>query len=83
MKFGFRTPTLRKRIAARTSPARAVRHRLGLKAPAGLGWLTSPRKAMYNRLYGRTSVDATKGSGLGSVVVFAVIVAVVTYVIVH
>jgi hypothetical protein len=56
MKFGFRTPSLRKRIAARTSLRRYVRHSLGFKAPRGWGWLTNPRRAAYNRLYNRTTV---------------------------
>lgn len=55
MKFGFRAPSLKKRIAARTSPARFVRHSLGLKAPRGWGWLTNPKKAAYNRVYSRTT----------------------------
>ncbi|TWI78003.1 hypothetical protein IQ13_4247 [Lacibacter cauensis] len=55
MKFGFRKPSLKKRIAARTSLKRVVRHNLGLKAPRGLGWLTNPKKAAYNRVYNRTS----------------------------
>ena len=56
MKFGFRIPSLRKRIAARTSLARYVRHDLGLKAPRGWGWLTNPRRALYNRVYNRTTI---------------------------
>jgi len=56
MKFGIRKPSLRKRIAARTSLKRVVRHSLGLKAPRGWGWLTNPRRAAYNRIYNRTSV---------------------------
>lgn len=60
MKIGLRTPSLKKRIAARTSLKRAVRHSLGIKAPRGLGWLTNPRKAAYNRIYNRT----TKGCAL-------------------
>lgn len=56
MKFGFRIPSLRKRIAARTSLKRIVRHSLGLKAPRGWGWLTNPRRALYNRMYYRTTV---------------------------
>lgn len=56
MKVGLRIPSLKKRIAARTSPARWVRHSLGLKAPRGWGWLTNPRKAAYNRVYNRTTV---------------------------
>ncbi|HUY35327.1 MAG TPA: hypothetical protein VMV69_21460 [Pirellulales bacterium] len=55
MKFGFRIPSLRKRIAARTSWKRFVRHNLGLKAPRGWGWLTNPKKALYNRIYRRTT----------------------------
>lgn len=55
MKFGPRIPSLKKRIAARTSPARFIRQSLGLKAPRGWGWLTNPQKAAYNRVYNRTS----------------------------
>jgi hypothetical protein len=53
MKFGFRVPSLKKRIAARTSASRIVRHSLGLKAPRGWGWFTNPKKAAYNRVYSR------------------------------
>jgi hypothetical protein len=56
MKFGIRKPSLRKRIAARTSLKRYVRHSLGFKAPRGWGWLTNPRRAAYNRVYNRTTV---------------------------
>ena len=55
MKFGFRIPSLTKRIAARTSLKRVVRHNLGFKAPKGLGWITDPKKAMYNKVYNKTS----------------------------
>jgi len=55
VRFGFRIPSLRKRISARTSLKRYVRNNLGLKAPRGWGWLTSPRKAAYNRVYNRTT----------------------------
>jgi hypothetical protein len=55
VRFGFRVPSLKKRLSARTSLKRAVRHRLGLKAPRGWGWLTNPRKAVYNRIYSRTT----------------------------
>jgi hypothetical protein len=58
MKFGIRTPSLRKRIAARTSWKRVVRHSLGFKAPRGFGWFTNPRRAAYNRIYNRTTVKA-------------------------
>ena len=57
MKFGIRRPSFRKSIAARTSWKRAVRHSLGLKAPRGMGWLTNPKKAAYNRVYSRATVS--------------------------
>ena len=59
MKFGFRVPSLSKRIAARTSWKRVVRNNLGFKAPRGMGWLTNPKKAAYNRIYNRTTVGCS------------------------
>jgi hypothetical protein len=55
MKFGFRIPSITKRIAARTSAKRIIRHNLGFKAPRGWGCLTDPKRAAYNRVYNRTS----------------------------
>jgi len=54
MKFGFRIPNLNKRIAARTSVKRIIRHNLGFKAPRGWSWVTKTKKALYNRVYNRT-----------------------------
>jgi hypothetical protein len=65
MKFGIRIPSFKKRVAARTSWKRVVRHNLGLKAPRGWGWVTNPKKAAYNRVYNRTTVgleSSTRGS---------------------
>jgi hypothetical protein len=64
MKYGFRKPSLRKSIAARTSIKRYIRQSMGLKAPRGWGWLTNPKKAAYNRIYYRTTFgwrDLVKG----------------------
>ena len=55
MKFGFRIPSLTKRIAARTSVKRIIRHNLGFKAPRGMGWITDPKRALYNKVYNKTS----------------------------
>jgi hypothetical protein len=74
MKFGIRTPSLRKRIAARTSLKRVVRHSLGVKAPRGWGWLTNPRRAAYNRVYNRTTVGCLVIFPL-PLLIFAAIVA--------
>jgi hypothetical protein len=55
MKFGFRIPSIAKRIAARTSIKRMVQNELGLKAPRGYGWITNPHKFVYNKVYNKTS----------------------------
>ncbi len=55
MKFGFRIPNFNKRIAARTSVKRIIRHNLGFKVPRGMGGVTDPEKAVYNKVYNKTS----------------------------
>jgi len=55
MKFGFRVPSITKRIAARTSLKRFARQSLGLKAPRGFGIITDPKRAVYNKIYNKTS----------------------------
>jgi len=55
MKFGMRKPSIRKSIAARTSVKRYIRHSLGVKAPRGWGWISNPKKALYNRIYRKTT----------------------------
>jgi hypothetical protein len=74
MKVGFRTPSIKKRIAARTSWKRYARHSLGLKAPRGYGWLTNPNKAIYNLVYSRSTVGcsvvlAVLLTGIGGLIV--------------
>ena len=77
VRFGFRVPSLKKRISARTSLKRYVRNSLGLKAPRGWGWITNPRKAAYNRAYNRTTrgclvvLGFWGGLGLAAVLAFA------------
>jgi hypothetical protein len=60
MKFGLRTPSLKKRISARTSLKRQIVHRAGVKMPRGYGWLRNPKKYAYNKVYNRTSFDIFK-----------------------
>jgi len=58
MKFGLRTPSLKKSISARTTgrAKRAIKKALipgyGKK---GMGWLKNPKKAAYNKVYNKTS----------------------------
>jgi len=60
MKFGIRVPSLKKRFAARISLKRFVRHNMGFKVPRGLGYVTNPKKAIYNTVYNRTSVSVDR-----------------------
>ncbi len=84
MKFGIRKPSIKRRVSARTSWKRQVRHRAGLKAPRGMGWVTNPKKAAYNRVYNRTSVSADRlvrgrkgNGGCGGLLVIVVILIIV------
>ncbi|WP_314688793.1 hypothetical protein [uncultured Bifidobacterium sp.] len=58
MKFGMRKPSLKRSIKARTTGRlkRSVKKALipgyGRK---GMGWVTNPRKALYNKVYRRTT----------------------------
>jgi len=58
MKFGVRTPSLKKSLKARTTgkAKRAVKKALipgyGKK---GMGWIKNPKKAAYNKVYNKTS----------------------------
>ena len=76
MKFGIRAPSLTKRIAARTSWKRVVRHNMGFKAPRGFGWFTNPKRAAYNRVYNRTTFKADGLIVLGVVLVFTLLGAI-------
>ena len=58
MKFGMRTPSLKKSISARTKgrATRAVKKALipgyGKK---GMGWIKDPKRAAYNKGYNKRS----------------------------
>jgi DNA-directed RNA polymerase subunit RPC12/RpoP len=66
MKFGVRKPSIRGRISSRTSLKRIARHSLGWKAPRGAGWITNPKKALYNRVYNRASISVDRLLSSGS-----------------
>lgn len=63
MKFGFRTPSLKRSISARTT-GRAKRAIIPGYGRRGIGLLTNPKKSLYNRVYRRTTF------GLGDVLKF-------------
>jgi hypothetical protein len=56
--FHVRKPSLKGRLAARTSWKRMLRAKA--RAPKGWGWLTNPRKAAYNRSYNRRTISLDK-----------------------
>lgn len=60
MKFGPRKFSPKKRIKARTSIKRNIVHRAGIKMPRGKGWMRNPKKAVYNKVYNKTTFDPLK-----------------------
>ena len=60
MKIGIRTPSLSKRVSARTSVSRYVRHSAGVKMPKGYGFITDPDKYVYNKIYNKTTFGFDK-----------------------
>ena len=64
MKIGVRTPSLSKSLKARTTGRikrqmkRAVNPLYGKK---GMGFITNPEKAIYNKVYHKVTVDPLKG----------------------
>lgn len=58
MKFGLRTPSLKKSIKARTTGRikREVKSAMNpLYGKKGMGWINNPKKAAYNKAYKKTS----------------------------
>ena len=62
MKVGIRKPSIRKSISARTkgyatrSMKRAINPTYGHK---GAGWVRDPQRALYNKVYSKTTMSAT------------------------
>ena len=58
MKFGMRKPSLKKSIKARTTGQlkrkvkRSINPYYGKK---GVGWIRNPKKALYNKIYNKTT----------------------------
>jgi hypothetical protein len=59
LKFGMRTPNLTKSFKARTSLVRHLRSMI--RVGKGYGFVTNPKKALYNRAYKRTTVSFWHG----------------------
>ena len=58
MKIGVRTPSLKKSFKARTTSKwkrQAKRTIIPWYGKKGTGWLTHPKKALYNKAYKKTT----------------------------
>ena len=58
MKFGMRTPSLKKSFKARTTgrAKRAVKKSINpFYGKKGMGYVRSPKKAIYNKIYKKTT----------------------------
>ena len=75
MKFGIRKFTPRQRISSRVSAKRILAHRGGLKMPRGFGAVRNPRKAIYNKVYNRTTISTE--NALSSPLLLVAVVAAV------
>ena len=78
MKYGMRTPNINKRISARTTGKikrtvnKAVNPLYGKK---GMGFINDPSKAVYNKVYNKTtiSVDKIINGIFGAILMFIII----------
>lgn len=67
MKIGIRKPSIKKSVKARTTGKvkRKVKGAVNpLYGKKGMGWVKDPKKAVYNKVYNKTSVgvgDILKG----------------------
>ena len=78
MKYGMRTPNVNKRISARTTGKitrtmnKAVNPLYGKK---GMGFINNPSKAVYNKVYSKTttSVDNIINGIFGAILILIII----------
>lgn len=60
MKIGIRKPSIKKRIRARTTGKleRKVKSAINpFYGKKGMGWIRDPKRAMYNKIYNKTTVS--------------------------
>jgi hypothetical protein len=66
VKIGYRKPSVKKSIKARTTGrvTRAVKRQVNpIYGKKGAGWATDPKKAAYNAVYHKTTRSAIKDAG--------------------
>ena len=78
MKYGMRTPNINKRISARTT-GKIIRTMNKVVNPLygkkGMGFVNDPSKAIYNKVYNKTtiSVDKIINGIFGTILMFIII----------
>lgn len=58
MKFGMRTPSLKRSIKARTTGKLKRKVKAAIipgYGQKGMGWIKNPKKALYNKIYRQTT----------------------------
>ncbi|MBS5776024.1 MAG: hypothetical protein E7K75_07420 [Finegoldia magna] len=58
MKIGFRTPSLKKSFKARTTSKYKRKMKSAIDptyGKKGVGWFKNPKKALYNKIYNKTT----------------------------
>lgn len=63
MKFGMRKPSFKKSLKARTlgKAKRAIKSAINpLYGKKGMGLINNPKKAIYNKIYKKTTFDIFK-----------------------
>lgn len=58
MKYGYRTPSIKKSISSRTTGKinRSVKSGINpLYGKKGMGYINNPKKAVYNKVYNKTT----------------------------
>ena len=63
MKFGFRKPNLLKSIKARTTgkiKRKIKRNLIPFYGKKGIGFISDPKKSIYNKIYHKTTIDTIK-----------------------
>lgn len=59
MKFGVRKPNMKKRVKARTTGKlkRKVKSSINpFYGKKGMGWVRDPKRALYNKVYNKTTI---------------------------
>ena len=85
MKYGIRTPNINKRISTRTTGKikrtanKAVNPLYGKK---GMGFINNPSKAIYNKVYNKTTISVDKIiNGIFSATVTLIVIFIAIFII--